>query len=82
MSPAHDLGLQYARAMGLRVAAVDITDDKLDLAREPGAELTVNAKSINGAPELESARAFARKMPPPPRRTDASMSPTSPPRGG
>jgi len=38
------LGIQYARAMGLHVAAVDIADDKLELARQLGAELTVNAK--------------------------------------
>jgi len=37
------LAVQYARAMGMRVAAVDIADDKLALARELGAELTVNA---------------------------------------
>jgi len=37
------IAVQYAVAMGLRVAAVDIADDKLDLAREHGAELTVNA---------------------------------------
>jgi propanol-preferring alcohol dehydrogenase len=38
------LAVQYARAMGLRVAAIDIDDDKLQLARELGASLTVNAK--------------------------------------
>ncbi|MGO4250173.1 alcohol dehydrogenase AdhP [Paenarthrobacter sp. RAF54_2] len=37
------IAVQYAVAMGLRVAAVDIADDKLALAREHGAELTVNA---------------------------------------
>jgi propanol-preferring alcohol dehydrogenase len=37
------LGVQYARAMGRRVAAVDVSDDKLLLARHLGAELTVNA---------------------------------------
>lgn len=37
------VAVQYARAMGLRVAAVDIADDKLALAREYGAEVTVNA---------------------------------------
>ncbi len=38
------LGVQYARAMGLKVAAVDVADDKLALARRLGAELTVNAR--------------------------------------
>jgi len=37
------LAVQYARAMGMRVAAVDIADDKLDLAESLGATLTVNA---------------------------------------
>lgn len=37
------IAVQYARAMGLRVAAVDIDDAKLELARQHGAELTVNA---------------------------------------
>ena len=39
------IAIQYARAMGLHVAAVDVGDDKLDLARKLGAEVTVNAKS-------------------------------------
>ena len=37
------IAVQYAVAMGLRVAAVDIADDKLALAKKHGAELTVNA---------------------------------------
>ena len=37
------IAVQYAKAMGLRVAAVDIAGDKLALAREFGAEVTVNA---------------------------------------
>lgn len=37
------IAVQYAVAMGLRVAAVDIADDKLALARKHGAEITVNA---------------------------------------
>lgn len=43
------IAVQYARAMGLRVAAVDIDDAKLDLAREHGAELTVNARTQDPA---------------------------------
>eukprot|EP01031_Cornospumella_fuschlensis_P047720 gene47720-58460_t len=38
------MAVQYAKAMGLNVVAVDIADDKLDLARRLGASLTVNAK--------------------------------------
>jgi propanol-preferring alcohol dehydrogenase len=37
------LAIQYANLEGGRVIAVDITDEKLDLARELGAEYTVNA---------------------------------------
>jgi len=37
------LALQYAKIMGASVVAVDLFDDKLDLARELGAEFTVNA---------------------------------------
>ena len=37
------IAVQYARAMGLRVAAVDVADDKLALATKHGAELVVNA---------------------------------------
>ncbi len=37
------LAVQYAKAMGLNVVAVDIDDAKLDLARSLGASLTVNA---------------------------------------
>ena len=37
------IAVQYAVAMGRRVAAVDVDDDKLALARKHGAEVTVNA---------------------------------------
>ena len=37
------MAVDYAIAMGLRVAAIDIADDKLELARKHGAEVTVNA---------------------------------------
>ncbi|MCL2490722.1 MAG: alcohol dehydrogenase AdhP [Propionibacteriaceae bacterium] len=37
------LAVQYAVAMGRRVAAVDVAEDKLALARKHGAEVTVNA---------------------------------------
>ena len=39
------LAIQYARIAGGRVVAIDIHDDKLALARELGAEFTVNAAS-------------------------------------
>ncbi|PZQ49302.1 MAG: alcohol dehydrogenase AdhP [Rhodovulum sulfidophilum] len=37
------MAVQYAKAMGMNVAAVDISEDKLALARKLGATLTVNA---------------------------------------
>lgn len=37
------LAVQYAKAMGMHVAAIDIADDKLQLAKRLGADLTVNA---------------------------------------
>lgn len=37
------IAVQYARAMGMRVAAVDVDPAKLDLARRHGAEVTVDA---------------------------------------
>ena len=39
------LAIQYAKAMGLLVCAVDIDDGKLAHARRLGADLTVNAKA-------------------------------------
>jgi alcohol dehydrogenase, propanol-preferring len=41
------LAVQYAKAMGLHVIAIDVADDKLQLARECGAEHTINAKSVD-----------------------------------
>ncbi|WP_298878390.1 alcohol dehydrogenase AdhP [uncultured Bradyrhizobium sp.] len=37
------VAIQYAKAMGFKVAAIDIAADKLALARETGADLAVNA---------------------------------------
>jgi propanol-preferring alcohol dehydrogenase len=47
------MAVQYARAMGLRVAAVDTRDEKLYLARELGAELTVNAEVEDPAAKIQ-----------------------------
>ncbi|MEM5343613.1 alcohol dehydrogenase AdhP [Paraburkholderia azotifigens] len=43
------VAVQYAIAMGLHVVAVDISDAKLDLARNLGAKLVVNAKTTDPA---------------------------------
>jgi propanol-preferring alcohol dehydrogenase len=37
------LAIQYAKAMGMHVAAIDVADEKLELAKALGAEITVNA---------------------------------------
>lgn len=43
------LAVQYAKAMGLNVIAVDIDDSKLKLAKDLGADLVVNAKEEDPA---------------------------------
>ena len=48
------IAVQYAVAMGRRVAAVDVDDEKLALARKHGAEVTVNAAtSADPAAEIQ-----------------------------
>jgi alcohol dehydrogenase, propanol-preferring len=39
------MAVQYARAMGFHVIAVDVADDKLALARTLGAEIAINART-------------------------------------
>ena len=41
------MAVQYAIAMGLNVAAVDIDDEKLEFAKKLGATITVNAKNVD-----------------------------------
>lgn len=38
------VAVQYAKAMGLHVAAIDVADEKLALAKKLGADIVVNAK--------------------------------------
>jgi propanol-preferring alcohol dehydrogenase len=47
------VAVQYAVAMGYRVIAVDISNDKLDLARALGAEITLNANRLDPADEVQ-----------------------------
>lgn len=47
------MAVQYAKAMGLNVAAVDIDDAKLNLARELGASLTVNSAKEDPASAIK-----------------------------
>ncbi len=46
------VAVQYAKAMGLYVVAVDVADDKLDLARKVGADLTINAATTDPVAEI------------------------------
>jgi propanol-preferring alcohol dehydrogenase len=41
------MAVQYARAMGLHVAAIDVDDKKLELAHQLGAAVTVNARTTD-----------------------------------
>jgi len=47
------LAIQYARAMGIHVVAVDVDRDKLALARSFGAEITVDARTSDPGPEVQ-----------------------------
>jgi alcohol dehydrogenase, propanol-preferring len=47
------LGIQFARLRGLRVAAVDRSEEKLALARKLGAEITVNAREQSAVRALK-----------------------------
>ncbi|MCH8569057.1 MAG: alcohol dehydrogenase AdhP [Balneolales bacterium] len=47
------LAVQYAKAMGLHVAAIDVADDKLKLAKKLGADITVNAITENPGEKLK-----------------------------
>lgn len=47
------MAVQYAKAMGMNVAAVDVDDKKLELARRLGAEVTVNCRELDPAGYLK-----------------------------
>jgi propanol-preferring alcohol dehydrogenase len=46
------LAVQYAKAMGLHVAALDIGEEKLALARSLGADVTVDAQATDAAQQI------------------------------
>ena len=46
------VAVQYAKAMGLHVAAVDVADDKLALAKRLGADLTANATTEDAVAKI------------------------------
>ena len=49
------VAVQYARAMGLRVAAVDVSDSKLALAARYGAEVLVDASTEDPIERIQEA---------------------------
>ena len=48
------IAVQYAKAMGLDVIAVDISDEKLALARNMGANSVINAKTTDPVAEVNA----------------------------
>lgn len=44
--------MQYAKAMGLHVVAIDVADEKLAPARSLGAEVVVNARRRNATSDV------------------------------
>ena len=49
------LAIQYAKAMGLHVCAVDVDEGKLAHAKQLGADILVNAKTSDAAAEVKKA---------------------------
>lgn len=49
------MAVQYAKAMGLHVAAVDVHEDKLALARDLGADLLVDARQEDATEQVQKA---------------------------
>lgn len=47
------VAVQYAKAMGLHVAAIDIGGEKLELARSLGADLAIDAKETDPVQEIQ-----------------------------
>lgn len=48
------MAVQYAKAMGLHVVAVDVAEEKLKLARALGADIALNAVEVDVAKEVQS----------------------------
>ena len=49
------VAVQYAKAMGLHVAALDVSEDKLQLARALGADLAVNCATDDAVQAVQDA---------------------------
>lgn len=46
------VAVQYARAMGFHVVAIDVAEDKLELARAIGADVAVNARETDAVDQV------------------------------
>jgi propanol-preferring alcohol dehydrogenase len=49
------MAVQYARAMGFQVIAIDVADDKLSLASRLGADMTINAATQDAVSRIQSS---------------------------
>lgn len=49
------MAVQYAKAMGMHVVAADIFDEKLALAKQLGADVTVNGKDKDAVEQVQKA---------------------------
>jgi propanol-preferring alcohol dehydrogenase len=49
------VAIQYARAMGLKIVALDVAPEKLALARETGADIAIDARSPDAVAEVLAA---------------------------
>jgi propanol-preferring alcohol dehydrogenase len=49
------MAVQYAKAMGFQVIAIDVADDKLSLASRLGADMTINAATQDAASKIQSS---------------------------
>lgn len=47
------VAIQYAKAMGMHVAAIDLGPEKMELARKLGAEIAVDARTQDPAEEIQ-----------------------------
>lgn len=47
------MAVQYAKAMGMHVVAVDVSESKLDLARKLGADLAVDARNPDAVDQVQ-----------------------------
>jgi propanol-preferring alcohol dehydrogenase len=49
------MAVQYAKAMGFQVIAIDVADDKLSLASRLGADMTINATTQDAVAQIQSS---------------------------